>query len=148
MAGARWRAAIKSRCPRGWRLIDRTPSAEDNALLFAYRAPRMTTPPARMTFRIGTTFPSGDPVARFLTVVAMMSNDLLRLVSWMLELDAPDRAEEEGDRIFNFRLQASAFYEASTFVKDSIRRWPKVRTFGRQPPVRCSGGAGAGARRD
>jgi hypothetical protein len=31
-----------------------------------------------LRFQIGNGFPAGDPIARFITVVAMMSNDWLR----------------------------------------------------------------------
>jgi hypothetical protein len=36
-------------------------------------------------FKIGDAFPASDPVARFITGLAMISNDWLRLVTDMLD---------------------------------------------------------------
>jgi hypothetical protein len=43
-------------------------------------------------FKIGDAFPASDPVARFLTGLAMISNDWLRSIEEMLKLgDAVER---------------------------------------------------------
>lgn len=84
---------------------------------------------APRTFRIRTAFPAAEPVARFLTMVAMMCNDLLRLVDWMLSLDAAQSEAGAAARIFSFRLQASALFEASKFLREASRRSPQIRAF-------------------
>jgi hypothetical protein len=92
----------------------------------------MPRPSARLTFNIGACFPADDPVARFLTILGMMSNDLLRLVSWLIDDadDAEDEADDRpGERVFSFRLQASAFFEASKFMRESVPRWPQINHF-------------------
>jgi hypothetical protein len=77
------------------------------------------------TFTIGDGFPADDEVARFLVVLAMMSNDLLRLVDSMLHADDQD----VGARLFSFRVQTALFYEASSFVRLTPTRWPAVKSF-------------------
>lgn len=77
------------------------------------------------TFKIGDAFPADDPVARFLVAVAMMSNDLLRLVDWMLENEGQDTAL----RLFSFRIQTALFFEASTFLRETPGRWSAVKHF-------------------
>jgi hypothetical protein len=77
------------------------------------------------TFKIGDAFPADDPVARFLVVAAMMSNDLLRLVDWMLAADDRDAAL----RLFCFRIQTALFFEASCFLREMRRRWPVIKSF-------------------
>jgi hypothetical protein len=78
--------------------------------------------------RIGDVFPAADPVARFVTVVAMMSNDWVRLMDDMLALDdhAPDATAR---RIMSFRQQAALHYEAAQFIADARRRFPQVDAF-------------------
>jgi hypothetical protein len=58
----------------------------------------------------------------------MMSNDLLRLVSWFLDDDG-DAEDRSAERVFSFRLQASAFFEASKFMRESVPRWPEIKRF-------------------
>jgi hypothetical protein len=89
----------------------------------------MPRPSARISFRIGACFPVNDPVARFLTVLGMMSNDLLRLVSWLSNDGEGDEKDRVGERVFSFRLQASAFFEASKFLRESVPRWPEIDQF-------------------
>lgn len=84
----------------------------------------MAEPANGLTFTIGRSFPADDPVARFVTVLAMMSNDLVRLITLLFDDDL-----DEGDRIFYFRLLASAFFEASTFLRESVPRWPELQAF-------------------
>jgi hypothetical protein len=73
-------------------------------------------------------FPAEDPVARFLTVAAMMGNDVLRLVDLMLADD--DR--EGALRLFCFRVQTALFFEASSFLRETPSRWPEVERFVRE----------------
>ncbi len=40
-----------------------------------------------LRFTIGDAFPADDPVARFVTVLAMMSNDWSRFVDQMLRVE-------------------------------------------------------------
>ena len=86
-------------------------------------------PCARLTFKIGACFPVDDPVARFLTILGMMSNDLLRLVSWLIDDEQGEENDRAGERVFSFRLQASAFFEASKFMRESVPRWPEINQF-------------------
>jgi hypothetical protein len=77
-------------------------------------------------FKIGEAFAADDPVARFLVVLAMMSNDLLRLIDLMLA----DEDHDPSRRLFCFRVQTALFFEASNFLREpSHRRWPAVRSF-------------------
>ena len=72
-----------------------------------------------ISFTIGDAFPADCPVARFLTVVAMISNDWQRLAQQMLDLDdqevhgEEERAEHGALLITNYRLQAALHYEAA-----------------------------------
>jgi hypothetical protein len=84
----------------------------------------MTGQRTGLKFTIGKTFPANNTVAKFLTVLAMMSNDLARLITLMIQEDL-----DEGDRIFYFRLLASAFFEASKFLRESAVRWPELGEF-------------------
>ncbi len=53
-------------------------------------------------FKIGDGFPACDPLARFITGLAMISNDLLRALEDMLRLEG-DTPEEIGRRVALFR---------------------------------------------
>lgn len=64
-------------------------------------------------FKIGEAFPARDPVARFITGLAMISNDWLRSVEDMFGLEG-DTPEEIGRRISLFRHQAALVHEAAT----------------------------------
>ena len=66
-------------------------------------------------FKIGDGFPARDPVARFITGMAMISNDLLRALEDMLGLEG-DAPEQIGRRVSLFRRQAAAVQEAATFL--------------------------------
>ena len=79
-------------------------------------------------FRIGDAFPAGDPVARFITVLAMMSNDWLRSNAEMQALD-DDTSDAAGHRLMPFRQQASPHHDAATFVANARRRFPEVDGF-------------------
>ena len=77
-------------------------------------------------FKIGDAFPASDPVARFITGLAMISNDWLRSVEDMFKLEG-DTPEEIGRRASLFRRQVALVHEAATFITDArrmFRRWP------------------------
>src|SRR5690242_2789739 len=78
--------------------------------------------------RIGEWLPADDPVVLFVTTVAMISNDLLRLVDWMLRSDWTD-PDAATDRLFSFRVQAAAFCEASKYLRETPPRWPQIEAF-------------------
>jgi hypothetical protein len=81
-----------------------------------------------LRFKIGDAFPADDPVARFITVLAMMSNDWLRTTQYLLEIE--DGSDDEGGRrLMFFRQQASLHHEAASFVVDARRRFPEIAAF-------------------
>ena len=82
----------------------------------------------KITFKIGEAFPASDPVARFITVLGMMSNDWLRSIAEMLALDDADQ-DSEGGRLSLFRQQASLHHEAATFIRDARRRFSEIDDF-------------------
>lgn len=79
-------------------------------------------------FKIGDAFPADDPVARFITGLAMISNDWLRSLEDMFGLEG-DTPEELGRRVSLFRRQAALVQEAATFITDARRMFPEVATF-------------------
>ena len=79
-------------------------------------------------FKIGDAFPASDPVARFITGLAMISNDWLRSLDHMFKLEG-DTPEEKGRRVSLFRRQAALVHEAATFITDARRMFPQVATF-------------------
>ena len=79
-------------------------------------------------FVIGQAFPANDPVARFLTVVAMMSNDWLRLIRQMEQIDDND-PDAAGLGVMSFRQQAALHFEAATFIAQARSRFPEVTDF-------------------
>lgn len=79
-------------------------------------------------FKIGDAFPADDPVARFITGLAMVSNDWLRSITDMLELES-DTPEAIGRRVSRFRRQAALVHEAATFITDARRMFPAVAGF-------------------
>ena len=79
-------------------------------------------------FKIGDAFPARDPVARFITGLAMISNDWLRSVEDMFNLKG-HTPEEVGRRISLFRRQAALVHEAATFITDARRMFPHVASF-------------------
>jgi hypothetical protein len=76
-----------------------------------------------LRFRIGEQFPADDAVARWLTVLAMASNDFFRMFRWV------DCAESAGTRLLAFRIQAAAVFEAATHLSATVRRVPEVKSF-------------------
>lgn len=79
-------------------------------------------------FKIGVAFPAEDPVARFITGLAMISNDWLRSLEDMFGL-AGESHEEIGRRVSLFRRQAALIHEAATFITDARRMFPEVVAF-------------------
>jgi len=79
-------------------------------------------------FNIGGAFPASDPVARFITGLAMISNDWLRSVEDMFKLEG-DTPEEIGRRVSLFRRQAALVHEAASFITDARRMFPQVASF-------------------
>jgi len=83
-----------------------------------------------ITFNIGEAFPADEPVARFVTVLAMISNDANRSIDEMIAVDDAPSVPDAGARtMMLFRQQASFFYEAATFINESSRRFPEIRDF-------------------
>jgi hypothetical protein len=81
-----------------------------------------------ISFKIGEGLPASEPVARFVTVLAMVSNDANRSIDELLNLD--DGARDAGARrMMLFRQQSAFFYEAATFITESRRRFPEINDF-------------------
>jgi hypothetical protein len=83
---------------------------------------------AKFTFKIGEAFPASDPVARFITVLAMISNDWLRSFQDMLGLDDAD-PDSGGRSVALFRQQAALHHEAAVFIREARRRFVEVNDF-------------------
>ena len=81
-----------------------------------------------MRFRIGDVLDPADPVARFITVLAMIANDVLRLFG-IFESIEDYELDAEGRRMLLFRYQASLHHEAADFISQARRRFPEVSTF-------------------
>jgi hypothetical protein len=79
-------------------------------------------------FDIGTAFPAENPVARFVTVLAMMSNDWLRIMLQMVTVDGDD-PETQAHHIMLFREQAALHHEAADRLVDAPRQFAEIRTF-------------------
>jgi hypothetical protein len=96
---------------------------------------RFVRPPAddgRMTtvrFNIGAAFPADKPVARFVTLLAMMSNDWLRLIQEMMDALEEDHPESAARRLMLFRQQAALQHEAATRLQDAPRHFHEIRHF-------------------
>jgi hypothetical protein len=94
------------------------------------------------TFIIGEAYPQADPVARFVTVLAMGSNDWHRTMALMIDTfpeiasvdddasgDDDPGPEALGVRLMLLRLQAASRFEATKFIDDSRRRFPEIKKF-------------------
>jgi hypothetical protein len=78
--------------------------------------------------KIGDAFPASDPVARFITVLAMVSNDANRSIDELLSVqDGPP--DSGARRMMLFRQQASFLFEAATFIGEASDRFAEVRDF-------------------
>ncbi len=86
----------------------------------------------RITFKIDDAFPADNDVARFITVLAMASNDANRSIDRMGHLfdTAPNDSESLAEMWMLFRQQAAFYYEAARFVAGAISKYPDtVGTF-------------------
>jgi hypothetical protein len=77
------------------------------------------------SFTIGEAFPADDAVARFVTVVAMISNDWLRLFEEMSSIHGDD-PEAHARLTLNYRLQAALHYEAADFLRNARSNFREV----------------------
>jgi hypothetical protein len=74
----------------------------------------------RFEFTIAEGFPADDPVAQFVTVAAMISNDWQRLV---MSMDNAEGTDHVGQELLGYRMQAALHYEAAQFLRElSTRR--------------------------
>jgi hypothetical protein len=70
------------------------------------------------TFDIEKAFPEGDPVARFVTVLAMIINDWHRTMA-MMPTSSGEDPETRGIRLMLARQEAAACFEAAKFIAKS-----------------------------
>lgn len=75
------------------------------------------------SFRIGDVFPVENPVARFVTGIAMIANDWGRL--FRLSSEVRDDEFGSGTRMLLYRLQLSLHVEAVKFLRDARRQYPR-----------------------
>jgi hypothetical protein len=83
----------------------------------------------KISFKIGEGFPAPDSIARFITVLAMMSNDWLRSIEDLFALEDSTDPDAGGRRVSLFRQQAALHHEAASFVSSARRRFPEVDKF-------------------
>ena len=83
----------------------------------------------KISFKIGVGFPASDPIVRFITVLAMMSNDWLRSIEDLLALGDSSDPDAGGRRVSLFRQQAALHHEAASFISSARRRFPEVAEF-------------------
>jgi hypothetical protein len=79
--------------------------------------------PRLLSLSIADAFDPKDELARWLTVLAMASNDFWRFFEWM------EAATDEPTRILAFRLEAAALYEAARHLTKPPTRWPRIAAF-------------------
>jgi hypothetical protein len=91
---------------------------------------------ASAKFTIGKAFPASDPVARFITVLAMMSNDWARLSKQQVGIEY-FHDDAEGLRLFYFRQQASLHFESAKFIRNARRLFPSIDAFVNALPARA-----------
>src|SRR5947209_2795775 len=81
-------------------------------------------------FTIGTAFTAANPVARFVTVLAMMSNDWLRLTEMVTKsFDEGDDPESLTRRFLLFRQQVALHHEAVKRLQDAPRQFREIADF-------------------
>jgi len=82
---------------------------------------------------IADAFPESDPVARFVTVLAMVVNDWHRTMQMMAAIALSDPNSEvpeaRGIKLMLARQEAAGCFEATKFVADSRKRFPEIETF-------------------
>jgi len=82
---------------------------------------------AEASFQIGDVFSADDPVARFVTVLAMVNNEWHRSMYLMnLTTDDPDG---RGIRLLLVRQQAASYFEAVEWITDSRKRFPAIKHY-------------------
>lgn len=81
-----------------------------------------------MTFEVGACFDPRNPIARFITGLAMISNDWLRLYGQMTGVES-HYVDAEGLRLLSFRQQAGLYFEAAGFIAKARRRFPTIKAF-------------------
>jgi hypothetical protein len=80
---------------------------------------------AQASFRIGDVFSADDPVARFVTVLAMVNNEWHRAM-YLMDLTADD-PDGRGIRLLLVRQQAASYLEAVEWITDSRKRFPAIK---------------------
>lgn len=84
-------------------------------------------------FKIGAAFPADDPMARFVTVLAMVSNDRVRAVK-ELETTVGETVEAQARRTRLFRWLTASQFEAIDFISNTHRLyWAEVDRLLRAP---------------
>ncbi len=81
--------------------------------------------PTVIEFEIGSAFPSDEPLARWMTALAMSHNDVRHGNLRLMDADEVDAAT----RLYYLRLLASHFYEIAADLKRDRDEWHEVRAF-------------------
>jgi hypothetical protein len=82
---------------------------------------------AAASFQIGEAFPANDPIARFVTVLAMVNNEWHRSMALMNLVD--DDPDGRGIRLLLVRQQAASYLEAVKWITDSRKRFPEIAAY-------------------
>jgi hypothetical protein len=85
-----------------------------------------------LRFRIGDVFDANDPIARWVTVLAMAMNNTIYVNVRLLEGDGrPETGQALPPELnlYYFRLLASHFYEAVIWLHETRDAWPEIRGF-------------------
>src|SRR4051794_34556137 len=86
-----------------------------------------------LRFKIGAAFPADEPVARYVTGLAMICNDWLRFMGDFAILAEASRAEGNDEaaarHVAIFRLQAALLHEAARFATTGQRKFPEIARF-------------------
>jgi hypothetical protein len=86
-----------------------------------------------LRFKIGDAFPADDPVARFVTGLAMICNDWLRFMGDFASLAEAAEGEDDDEagarHVAVFRVQAALLHEAAAFVAQARRKFPEIARF-------------------
>jgi hypothetical protein len=75
-------------------------------------------------FRIGDAFPADDPVARWVTVLAMAANQTIYLKVRVIEGDLPAEVDS-----YYVRLMASHLLEVAQWITDACKHSPEIDEF-------------------
>lgn len=86
-------------------------------------------------FEIGEAFPAEDPVARFVTMLAVICNDVVRTAEEMARVDLNRSREEQARQVRIIRWLLATHFEAVDFIKESERRnrGPIAKLLARSP---------------